>query len=167
MTQSLVKSDPFDSEFRRQVAESIGKARRNIKIVTGEISAYNYFELRNAAEEAARRGVKIDVYAASPDRDTINRLIHHNINVYTSGMDLQKEHFMIIDGKKMMISKKRKNRRIPTPMGERIGVLTTDRKNIINHMRIFDRLKKTATKEKIQGQDPLEKRLKKQDSLGQ
>jgi len=35
------------------------------------ISACNYFDLREAAEEAAERGVKIDVYANSPDRGGI------------------------------------------------------------------------------------------------
>jgi putative NIF3 family GTP cyclohydrolase 1 type 2 len=84
VTIIIIKKSPFDNNFRQIVADHIRNAKKTIKIVTGEISSYNYYDLRNAAEDAAERGVKIDVYATSPDRDIINRLIHNGINVYTT-----------------------------------------------------------------------------------
>jgi sugar-specific transcriptional regulator TrmB len=140
------------------VAEHIRSAKRSIKIVTGEISSYNYYDLRNAAEEAADRGVKIDVYATSPDRDIINRLIHNGINVYT-GQETPNEHFMIIDNKKVIISYKEKDRKIPTPMGDRKGKLTDTPKEVKQHSLMFEKLKKEAIKESICGVDPLQRIL--------
>ena len=51
MASTEINQSPFDNEFREQVAKYIRNAKKTIKIVTGEISAYNYYDLRNAAEE--------------------------------------------------------------------------------------------------------------------
>jgi hypothetical protein len=114
--------------------------------------------MRNAAEEAAERGVKIDVYATSPDRDIINRLIHNGINVYT-GEEIPREHFMIIDNKKVIISYKERGRKIPTPMGDRKGKLTDTQKEVKQRSVRFEKLKKEAKKEGLSGVDPLQRIL--------
>lgn len=151
-----IKRSLFDDEFRQQVVKYICKATKSIKIVTGEISAYNYLELRNAAENAADRGIEIDVYATGPDRDIINRLIHNGINVYVGSEDPQ-EHFMIVDDKIVIISLKEKNRPTPTPMGNRKGrIVMNESKKIKEKILEFERLKEKAIKKEIEGQDPLE-----------
>jgi hypothetical protein len=158
ITPVIIKRSPFDNEFRRIVTEHIRTANKNIKIVTGEISSYNYFDLRNAAEDAAERGIKIDVYATSPDRDIINRLVHNGINVYV-GEQIPQNHFMVIDNKKVIISFKRRDRKIPTPMGDRTGRLTDDPREVKKHSLIFEKLKKGAIKQTISGEDPLQRIL--------
>ena len=120
MTSIEINQSPFDNEFREQVAKHIRNAKKTIKIVTGEISAYNYYDLRNAAEESAKKGIEIDVYATGPDRNIINRLISHKINVYIGSED-SLEHFMICDDI-VIISQKDENRIKPTPMGRRNGL---------------------------------------------
>jgi len=149
-----IKQTPFDKKFREIVQERIRNANKSIKIVTGEISAYNYFDLRTAAEEAAKRGVKIDVYASGPDRDIINRLIHNNINVYVGDSDPQ-EHFMISDEREVIISIKKENRPKPTEMGKRRGIIKGDAIDVREYKERFEQLKKNARKEKIIGKDPL------------
>ena len=152
-----IKSSLFDEEFRQHVVQYIREATKNIKIVTGEISAYNYLELRNAAEEAANRGIEVDVYATGPDNDIINRLIYKGINVYIGTEDPQ-EHFMIVDNEKMIISSKGKDRPIPTPMGNREGqIVVKESGKIREKLSEFKRLKERAIKRELEGQDPLER----------
>ena len=159
-----IKPSLFDEAFRQQVVKYIQEASKSIKIVTGEISAYNYLELRNPAEEAADRGIEIDVYATGPDIDIINRLIHNGINVYIGSEDPQ-EHLMIVDDKKMIISSKEKNRPIPTPMGNRKGqTVVNESRKIKEKISEFQRLKEKAIKKEIEGQDPLERKFGKPTS---
>jgi hypothetical protein len=153
-----IKQSPFDNEFREQVAKHIRNAKKNIKIVTGEISAYNYYDLRNAAEEIAEKGIQIDVYATGPDRNIINRLISHKINVYTGSED-SADHFMICDDKIAIVSQKDENRIKPTPMGKRRGSIINDSKAVKQYITRFEKLKINAKKEKIRGLDPLVKAL--------
>jgi sugar-specific transcriptional regulator TrmB len=149
-----IEQTPFDKKFRGIVEEYIRESNKSIKIVTGEISAYNYFDLRSASEEAASRGVKIDVYASGPHTDIINRLIHHKINVFIGDRDPQ-EHFMICDERKVIVSIKEKNRTKPTVMGKRIGVIKDTASEVRKYMEMFEGLKKNARKQRIEGEDPL------------
>jgi hypothetical protein len=154
-----IKQSLFDKEFRRKVANSIRDAKKSIKIVTGEISAYNYFDLRNSAEEAANRGVKIEVYANGPETDIMNRLISHEIDVYIGEED-SSEHFMICDDKYVIVSKKDENRTKPTQMGNRKDFVIDDRGKVKEYIQRFNRLKRNAQKKNIQGSDPLVKALR-------
>lgn len=165
MARFEIKSDPFDSEFRKIVADSIRNSKKSIKIVTGEIAAYNYFDLRTAAEEAGERGVKIDVYATGPDRDIINRLVHNNINVYIGNED-PRQHFMICDDKFVVTSEKDENRARPTPMGIRRGSVLKSAGDVKKYNKIFSRLKSAATKEQVTGEDSLIRALREPVSCG-
>lgn len=150
----------FDEEFRRHVAKNIRNAKKSVKIVTGEISAYNYFDLRNAAEEAASRRVKIEVYANGPERNIMNRLISHKIDVYI-GEENSSEHFMICDYERVIVSKKEENRIRPTQMGNRKGFIIDDRSKVRTYIQEFSRLKRNAQKKRMKGIDPLVKALRK------
>lgn len=50
MKRVQINRDPFDIEFRKAVASHIRKAQKTIQIATGEISAYDFLNLRSAAE---------------------------------------------------------------------------------------------------------------------
>ncbi len=131
-----IPADPFDLKFREHIASEIRKAKKSIKIVTGEIGSYNYFDLRSAAEDAAKRGVDVHVYSVTPDRDITNRLIHNKINVYEGNQD-PKEHFIIRDDKAVTISFKDEGRAKPTPMGERRAKYTEDPKLISKSLELI------------------------------
>lgn len=165
MTKIHIKSDPFDAEFRRLVADSIRNSQVSIRIVTGEIAAYNYYDLRTAAEEAVGRGVKVDVYATGPERDIVNRLIHNKINVYI-GTEDPREHFMICDDKFVVISEKDENRVKPTKMGNRRGTILDDPGDVRKYGARFKELKSKATKEQVSGEDSLVRALKDPISCG-
>lgn len=165
MAKIRIDSDPFDAEFRRVVANSIQKAKKNIRIVTGEIAAYNFYDLRTAAEEAAERGVKIEVYASGPERDIINRLIHNNMSVYIGNED-PRQHFMIRDNEEVIVSEKDENRIKPTPIGNRRGVVLDSPEEVKKYAKIFNELKSKATKEQIMGEDPLIRALRQPISCG-
>lgn len=154
-----IPSDSFDLKFREHVAREIRKAKKSIKIVTGEAGSYNYFDLRNEAEDAANRGVKIYVYAVSPDPDTANRLVHNRIIVY-KGKEEPNDHFVIRDDKAVTISFEAARTR-PTPMGQRIAEFTEDRKAVSYSLQEFRRLVKKAKKVRLSGKDPLERALEK------
>jgi hypothetical protein len=159
MARVQIKSDPFDAEFRRIVAESIQKAKKSIRIVTGEIAAYNFYDLRTAAEDAAERGVEIEVYASSPEPDIINRLINNNIDVYVGSEDPHK-HFMIRDDEQVIVSEKDKNRVKPTPLGNRRGMILDSPQDVKKYVKIFSELKSRATKARLSGEDPLIRALR-------
>lgn len=168
MQGKAIRSSQFDSEFRKVVLPYVQKAKKSIKIVTGEISAYNYFELRKAAEEAAERGVDIQVYANGPDENISNRLIRHNIDVYTGRKEIDSEHFMIVDDKEVIISQKGRNRRIPTEMGERKGyVIKDDAPEVKKRIKLFRMLLESSKKVKIRKSDPVFELTEKPLSLGQ
>ncbi len=154
MTRIQIESDPFDIEFRTKVASHIRKAKKSIKIVTGEISAYDYLDLRNAAEEAADKGVKIDIYATGPDPAIVNRLLSFNINVYLGKEDPLK-HFMIVDDRKVIISYKEANRQHPTPMGQRKAVISDEPKDMKECKEAFAKLKGNAIKQVPSDKDPV------------
>lgn len=168
MQGKAIKSSQFDFEFRKVVLPYIQQAKKTIKIVTGEISAYNYFELRKAAEEAAERGVGIQVYANGPDQNISNRLIHHKIEVYTGSEEIDNEHFMIIDDKEVIISQKGRNRKIPTEMGERKGyVIKDDAPEVKKRIKLFRMMLESSKKEKIRKADPVFELTEKPLNLGQ
>ncbi|MGH9858220.1 MAG: hypothetical protein ACRD4B_10290 [Acidobacteriota bacterium] len=168
MARIQIKSDPFDAEFRRIVAESIQKAKKNIRIVTGEIAAYNFYDLRTAAEEAAERGVKIEVYASGPEPDIINRLINNDIDVYIGNAANQdpREHFMIRDDEQVIISEKDENRARPTPLGNKRGLVLDSPQEVKKYIKIFKELKSQSTKARLSGEDPLIRALRQPISYG-
>jgi hypothetical protein len=154
MARIPINSDPFDIEFRTKVAEYIRKAAKNIKIVTGEISAYSFLDLRAAAEEAATKGIEIDVYAKQPDQDISNRLLRLGINVYIGNVD-PLEHFMIIDNSEVIVSFKKENRTIPTPIGERRAIITNESQEVKDYIKRFEHLRSSAKNIEVSGEDPL------------
>ena len=157
----IKKSDSFDTEFRGVVLAHICSAKKSIKVRTGEIASYDFLDLRGGAEEAAERGVKAQVYATQPDPKIVNRLVYNGVEVHIGLKDSQ-EHFMIIDDSKVVISLKKRNRKIPTPMGKHKFQLIEDRKTVKKYIDLFKRLidSKNSKKQKVEGSDPLKESLK-------
>ena len=101
-------------------------------------------------KKSAKKGIEIVIYATGPDRNIINRLISHKINVYIGSEDSLK-HFMICDDDIVIISQKDENRIKPTPMGRRKGLILDDLNAVKQYIQRFEKLKINARKEKIRG----------------
>src|SRR5438132_4985331 len=65
----MIKPDHTDEDFRRKVAKLIDYAKDEIIVITGEISACGFPDLKWAAERARERGVTVKVYASKPSPD--------------------------------------------------------------------------------------------------
>ena len=155
-----IPRDSFGLKFREHVAREIRKAKKSIKIVTGEGGSYNYFDLRNEAEDAANRGVKIYVYSVWADPDVANRLIHNKMTVYKGNED-PKDHFVIRDDEAVTTSFKEIDRIKPTPMGQRRAEFTEDSRVVAKSSQTFKRLIGKSKKVRMSGKDPLEQALEK------
>lgn len=87
----------MDEKFRKVMRQVIDSSKNEILVITGEAGAFkHYYDLRWAIERAIVRGVKVRVYAKSPEQTTINQLIDHGCEVYL-GEDVPKDHYTIID----------------------------------------------------------------------
>lgn len=152
-----VKRDSTDVSFRKEAKELIDSAKKEIIVIAGELSAYEFHDLKLAAESARDRGVKIRIYASSPDQNTVNRLLYNGCEVYV-GAEKPKHHYMIIDRTSYMISKKEKvsGTRVGTRRAEKhIG----DPKGVKEFVSYFEKLAKKSKKADIKGKDPLIKAL--------
>jgi len=154
-----VKREPTDAFFRKQVKELIDSADKEIIVIAGELSAYDFHDLKLAAESAQDRGVKIRIYASRPDQDTVNRLVYNGCEVYL-GTEKPKDHYMIVDRTSYMISKKEKASRTRTRVGSRHSKkYINDPKGARELVDYFKKLTKKAEKAEIKGKDPLIKAL--------
>lgn len=154
VTKEIIPKHPFDVPFRRKVASEIRAAKKSLQIVTGEISAYDFLELRAAAEDAAERGVMIEVYAKGPDPLLIERLLSFGIHVYIGSKD-PPEHCMIRDGKAVTVSYKVEGREIPTPRGQREAAWYDSHAQVKKYQKLFQSLKRSAKPQSLTGKDPL------------
>lgn len=154
MTREVIPKHPFDIPFRSKVASEIRAARKSIQIITGEISAYDFLELRTAAEDAAERKVNIEVYVTSPEPSIIERLLSFGIRVYIGKKD-PREHCIIRDGEAVTVSYKKAGRTVPTPDGEREAVWYDSPVQVKKYKALFKALKRSATPQAPTGKDAL------------
>jgi len=154
-----VKRDATDALFRREVKELIDSAKREIIVIAGELSAYEFHDLKLAAESARDKGIKIRIYASRPDQDAVNRLLYNGCEVYL-GTEKPRDHYMIVDGIPYMISKKEKLSRGRTRVGGRYAKKhINDPKGAQELIAYFEKLARKAKKAEITGKDPLTRAL--------
>ncbi len=154
-----VKRDSTDALFREATKELIDSAEKEIIVIAGELSAYDFHDLKLATESARDRAVKIRIYASRPDQDTVNRLVYNGCEVYI-GAEKPKDHYMIVDGISYMISEKEKVSTTRTRVGSRYAKKYIDyAKGAQELVAYFERLTKKAKKAEIKGKDPLIKAL--------
>jgi hypothetical protein len=139
-----------DMEFRRVVRQRLDSARRSVRVVTGEFSAFsNYLELQWAVERAINRGVKFRVYAHSLDPGIARKLMNWGAELYL-GKDCGGDHFMIVDGHDVVVSEKH----APSSIGERHGYLTSDARPFQNSFNTL--IRRGRRLRRVAGEDPLQ-----------
>jgi len=141
----------LDIQFRRIVAGKLASAKNEVIIVTGESSAFtNYLDLQLAVREAAMRGVKFRVYSNIFLPDVARKLKKWGGELYT-GAERLRDHFMIIDGNEVVVSKAHP----ASSIGDRHGFIT--RRGISKYKTIFQGLvRKGRPVRRVKGPDPLE-----------
>jgi sugar-specific transcriptional regulator TrmB len=97
-----ISRDSTDEDFRRQAAQLIDSARDEILVITGEISAYGFADLKWAAERARDRGVSIKVYASDPSPEISNSLTARGVEVFLGPRE--KDHYLVVDSKSYILS---------------------------------------------------------------
>lgn len=146
-----ISRDSTDEDFRRKAAQLIDSAKDEIVVITGEISAYGFPDLKWAAERARERGVAVKVYASSPSSDISNGLVARGIEVFIGPR--VKDHYLVVDSRSYILSKPH-----ALEVGERTGELHEDEPEEAGEIREkFDKLLAKAT--------PLKKIDWKKDSL--
>jgi sugar-specific transcriptional regulator TrmB len=151
------KSSSSDEEFRLLMRKLIDDAEKEILVVTGEAGAFKHYEdLKWAIRRAAQRGLKVKVYARTPEQSTINKLITYGCDVYLGDV-VPKDHYTVIDRKVFIESLEHE----PHKTGVRKGSAYYDPAKAKEKAREFSKYVSKAKKAKIdKTADPLLKMLR-------
>lgn len=150
----VIKKELLDEGFRKQIFDSLNSAEEEVVIITGEGQAFEYLELRLAVRDAIERGVIFKIYASSPERRPLlsNKILSYGAELYKGGKKT-KHHYLIIDGKSIVVSKAHPPDTIGKRMAEVYENDPEDAKKIINY---FDNLISKANPVKMRLElDPL------------
>jgi len=114
----------LDREFRREMKRLIDSAEKEILVITGEVGSFeNYQDLRWAIQRAINRGVKVRVFAISPRKAIVNKMVSTGCEVYIGKEEL-KDHYTVIDKRVVVESREHQ----PGGLGVRHGIGYEDTK---------------------------------------
>ena len=99
----IIKKSPLDEVFRQSVLKFIDSARKEIIVITGEVGAFKYWDLRLGAKSARERGVAVKIYATNPPQGILNKLLMYGCEVYV-GKKSPEKHYMVIDANSWVFS---------------------------------------------------------------
>jgi len=148
----VFKQTPFDEEFRKNVFELLGMAKKEVIVITGEAGSYQYQELRWAVEKARKRGVSFKIYCTHPPVEYVNKVLQLGGKVYV-GEERLAEHYLIVDRKHCMTSAVRPKEKVGVRAGE---VRLNDKRFARGKVELFDKLVSKAEKARPKPEeDPL------------
>jgi hypothetical protein len=93
-------------------------------VIAGELGAYNFPELREAAHALVGRGVRFAAYANEPSEQTRRALIRAGVDL-SVGRLRSRHHYLVIDRLHVTTSVKERSG-VPTPTGSRRAVMDRD-----------------------------------------
>ena len=129
---------PLDRRFREEICRLLRLANEEIIVMAGELSSYDFLDLRDAFDTAVEKEVGVRVYASNPPIHTINRLVVKYVEVYVGETELE-DHYTVVDRKHWAISKKH----APYSIGERRGrVYLNDPQGARKIVRLFEEYSK-------------------------
>jgi len=103
LSLKTIKHDSTDENFRRDAANLIDSARKEVLVIVGDIRAYGFPDLKWAVERARKKGVSVRIYAANPPQQVVNGLLAKGIRVYKGSV--MKDHYLIVDSKSFIHSR--------------------------------------------------------------
>lgn len=124
MADQELPNSPEDARFRAAVLAQLQSAKSRIQVIAGELGSYRFPELRAAALERFRAGVRISAYANEPDPETLAELRSAGVDV-TIGSLRSFHHYLLVDGSRVITSFKEEPG-VPTPTGRRRAVASDD-----------------------------------------
>jgi phosphatidylserine/phosphatidylglycerophosphate/cardiolipin synthase-like enzyme len=157
LSLKTTKHDSTDENFRRDAANLIDSARKEVLVIIGDIRAYGFPDLKWAVERARKKGVSVRIYAANPPQQVVNGLLAKGIQVY-KGL-VMKDHYLIIDSKSYIHAKPH-----PPVVGRREGEVYLNKpaatRKVVKRFEKLVEKSKPLTKVDWK-QDPLWKALQK------
>ena len=136
MPVQKIEQAPADETFRSRVKESVDAASREIMVISGELGAYEFPELKAAALRALARKVKVRLYAVRPPPDALQELRDAGAEFHL-GTRYTDDHYLVIDKKTLIVSKKAKAKKGPTTVGERQGYVYKDELKKVKEVENF------------------------------
>jgi hypothetical protein len=133
----VIHQSTFDREFREQVTKLLSLAKTEVIIMAGELSSYDFLDLRDAFDTVIERGIKSMVYANAPPIHTINRLVLKGVEVYI-GKRMLEDHYTIVDRKHWAFSKMHPSYAAGTRALRSGGVYFNDPEGARKKARLFD-----------------------------
>lgn len=129
-----------DNDFRQIVNGEIGSAKKEVIVIAGELGSYLFPELKETAIQAIKRGIHVKVYATHAVPPNVYEEIQNlGGEIYLGKMQV-KDHYLVIDGKDCIISKK-EQLGIPTKIGERQAIFYTNQPQMAKSVkRLFNEL---------------------------
>ncbi|MFY9300332.1 MAG: hypothetical protein WAO91_04000 [Candidatus Nitrosotenuis sp.] len=120
MLSKRIEQSLFDEKFRETCVKILDSARHEIYIIAGELGSLKFYDMREATEHAARRGVKVHVYATNRTPDTFrNYCVSRGYELFIGTVGLP-THYLLVDRENMVISMNKKPNEA-TKVGERVG----------------------------------------------
>jgi len=150
-----IPPSPLDEKFRKTVKEALDSGRNEIIVIAGELGSYRFPELKQAAQRALARGVRVRVYAtkAAPSED-VAEIRKLGGEIYIGKIRI-KDHYLIIDRNTLIVSEKEDIGR-PSKIGTRGGRLYKGKPKVAKRTVTFfddltrnDFMKRTREKSRI------------------
>jgi hypothetical protein len=143
VTATKIPQTDQDKTFREDVLDLIRNSRSSVQVIAGELGSYDFPELREAAHDAAARGVKIDVYANEPRPEVIAHLRNAGAHIVVGNLRAW-HHYLVVDGKTVIVSLKHGHVG-PTKTGTREGVLHRDDPSLASGVAAYLRFLEDAS----------------------
>lgn len=125
MKEIPIRSKPLDIEFRELCTRLINSASSEVMIIAGELSSLLFPDMQRATYNAVRNGIPVRMYATERVPQYLrNFALSIGCELYI-GTQPVLHHYLVIDRKHYVISKKRKVA-VPTPIGRRRGAAYLD-----------------------------------------
>ncbi|QLH11236.1 hypothetical protein [Nitrosarchaeum sp. AC2] len=163
MTEYHIEKSLFDEKFREECVKMLDSARHDVYIIAGELGSLKFDDVRNATEDAARRGVKVHAYATGRTPKTFqNYCVSRGYELYIGKRGLD-THYLLVDDKNMVISINKDPDNITAVGTREADVKYGDHKKAKEIINVFSDLVSEPTTRKItefdKMQDPFYKLL--------
>ncbi len=163
MKEYRIKQSLFDEKFREECVRMLDTAKNDIYLIAGELGSLKFDDVRNATENAARRGVKVHAYATGRTPKTFqNYCVSRGYDLYIGDRGLD-THYLLVDGENMVVSINKDPNNVTTVGTREADIKYGDENQAKEILSVFSNLVSEPTTKKItefdKTQDPFYKLL--------
>lgn len=128
---------PSDQSFNEIVGGLISAASSDVRVIAGELSAYDVASLKMAAQAAIRRGARVTTYANSPKPDVLREIRSLGARAKIGTMKAR-HHYLVTDGRNVVVSWKPEGH-VQTESGTREGLVYSDEPEMASAVIAYQR----------------------------